>query len=205
MQHLISLIHAPSFTEYLEHFTYIGVFVWFTVFDFIAPFPDEISLLTVGYLASLAYFDPFLVGAVAVLSFLATDAISFFLARAGSTAIKRRMKKPERHSIRAYVARNLEKNLPGTIITICFIPRMRLWGPLVAGSSGIAYKKFIAFDAIGVALFTILYESLGYFFGVSLSAIFAELKSMQTAIFVSILLVLGLILIFISNKVAEKE
>ena len=205
MSHLLSLIHTPSFTEYIEHFSYVGVFIWFMTFDFIAPFPDEISLLTIGYMASRAIFSPIIVGFVALASFLLTDTLSFFIVRRGQSFLTKKLKKPERHSIRAYVSKHLEKNLPGTLIAICFIPRMRLWGPIVAGTSKISFRRFITFDAVGVALFTALYEALGYFFGVSLSALFHRLQSLQTTIFVGLLLVLGVALIFISNKVAERE
>ncbi len=106
-------------------------------------------------------------------------------------------------SLRAIVTRNIEKNLPGTILAVCFIPRMRLWGPIVSGSLRIRYQKFITYDAIGVALFVLIYTNLGYFFGVSLSTLFAELRAMQASIFVIILLILGAALAFVANKAGE--
>ena len=203
MEHFLSFIHTPSFTEYIEKFSYLGVFIWFTVFDFIAPFPDEVSLLTVGYLASLGYFNPFIVAVIPLGSFLLTDSLSFYLARGGRTLFGKHAKKrkrAKRGSFRAFVTRNIEKNLPGTIIAISFIPKMRVWGPIVSGSLKIDYKKFIAFDAIGVGAFVAVYTTLGYFFGVSLTSIFTELKSERTPIFVCILLLLGVALFFLEAK-----
>ena len=203
MQHLLSFIHTPSFTEYLEQFSYAGVFIWFTVFDFVAPFPDEVSLLTVGYLASLGYFNPFLVAIIPFVSFLLTDSISFYLARGGRTIFGKHSKKrraPRRGSFRAFVTRSIEKNFPLTIIAVSFIPKMRVWGPIVSGTLRVPYRKFILNDAVGVALFVILYTNLGYFFGVSLSSIFKELKTAQSTIFVIILLLLGIALFFVEAK-----
>ena len=203
----LPFLHTPDVTSYLRQLGYVGVFVWFTVFDFVAPFPDEVSLLTVGYLASTGVFNPFLVALVPFASFLLTDSLSFFVARGGRTLFGRvrRTKKAKHSSLRSYVSRNLERNLPGTIIAICFIPRMRVWGPIVAGSTKIPFAKFLTFDAIGVGLFVILYTNLGYFFGLSLHSLFAELRGMEESIFVGVLLVLGIVLIVISNKVAQKE
>ena len=51
-----------------------------------------------------------------------------------------------------------------------------------------------------MALFVILYTNLGYFFGVSLSSNFKELKTAQSTIFVIILLLLGIALFFVEAK-----
>ncbi len=205
MHSFSAFIHAPNFVTYAEQLGYLGVFVWFTVFDFVAPFPDEVSLLTVGYLASLGYFNPFIVAAVPFASFLLTDSISFFLSRKGRTLLHLggARRHARRGTFRAFVAHNLEKNLPGTIIAACFIPRMRVWGPIVSGSLRVRFRRFISFDAIGVALFVALYVNLGYFFGVSLSAVFDHLEAMKASIFVGILLVLGIALLFITHKAGE--
>ncbi len=186
-------------------FGYLGILAWFTVFDFVAPFPDEVSLITVGYLASLGYFNPVLVALLPFASFLFTDSLSFLLARKGKMLFNPGAK--QRHAklgtFRSFVTRRIEKNLPGTIIAVSFIPRMRVWGPLVSGSLRIPYRKFITFDVIGVGLFVILYTNLGYFFGVSLSAVFDHFEAMKASVFVVILLILGIALLFITHKAGE--
>ena len=85
MAHLLSFIHIPDFAGYLSHWSYFGVFIWFTIFDFVAPFPDEISLLTLGYLSSLGSLNPFIAAGVAFISFVVTDSLSFLLVRKGSS------------------------------------------------------------------------------------------------------------------------
>ena len=200
-----SYLRDPDFSGYVRQFSYLGVFVWFTFFDLVVPFPDEISLLTLGYLAAAGIMNPFVAGIVAIASFLAADALSFSLARGGSSFIARRLKRPKAHSIRGYIARNLERHLPGTLIGICFVPKMRLWGPLVAGSSRISFGRFLAFDAIGVTLFVCVYETLGYFFGASFSAVFAGLAQYQTPIFVALLFIFGLILLVVHSMAMKEE
>ena len=205
MASLTSIIHTPDFVAYAKQLSYLGVFIWFTVFDFVAPFPDEVSLLTVGYLVSLGYFNPFLIALIPLVSFLLTDTLSFFLSREGRNLFggKKKRKPAKRGTFRSFVTRTIEKNLPGPIIAVCFIPRMRVWGPIVSGTLRIPYRKFILFDAIGVALFVGLYLTLGYFFGISLSAIFKDLAAMKSTIFVIILLLLGIALLFVTNKAGE--
>ena len=203
--HLASSLHVPDIDAYLMEFSYVGIFIWFAFFDFVAPFPDELSLLAVGYLASQGMFNVFLAAGLAFFSFVLADTISFFLARGSSSLIKRKLKRPRAHTFRGYVVRNLERHLPRTLILVCFIPRMRIWGPIAAGSVKIPYRKFITFDTIGVALFTTLYMTLGYFFGQSFSSVFAQTKAMGMAILVILFFLFGLALLFIYVKVNKDE
>lgn len=205
LPHFLSSIQIPDVGEYLTRFSYLGIFIWFTVFDFFAPFPDELSLLTVGYFASQGVFNPFLAAGLIIFSFVLTDSISFYLARGGSSLLKKKLKRPKAHTFRGWVVRNLERHLPRTLILVCFIPRMRIWGPLAAGSVRIPYKKFIAFDFIGVALFTSLYVTLGYFFGETFSMVFRGAKMEETALLVGLFLLFGLALLIIYVKVNKDE
>ncbi len=205
MQHLLSFFKAPNFSAYVTQFSYLGVFVWFTIFDFVAPVPDELSLLTVGYFASTGALNPFFAGAIIAFSFLLTDTISFYLVRGGKSLFGHKFKEPKRNSFRGWVRRHLERNLPGTLIAICFIPRMRVWGPLVAGSTKIKFGRFVLFDAIGVVLFVSVYTTLGYFFGQSFTAIFSVHKGAAIAFLAGALVVIGGVLAFTYFKIRSEK
>ncbi|MGH2565667.1 MAG: hypothetical protein ACRDE5_14215, partial [Ginsengibacter sp.] len=44
----IFLFNMPDFTQFIEKWGYLGIFIWFITFDQITPIPEEISLLLVG-------------------------------------------------------------------------------------------------------------------------------------------------------------
>lgn len=52
-----------------------------------------------------------------------------------------------------------------TLIFARFVPILRSFAPFVAGMSERSYKKFLQFNAVGVAVWTLFFCLLGFFFG----------------------------------------
>jgi membrane-associated protein len=186
----LNIFNTPNFQGFIEKFGYLGILVWFLTFDQLTPLPEELSLLTIGYLVSVGIFNPVLAGIASVAAFIVIDTIYFWLSKKGSKLVKKK-KKPG--GLWSYMADRLERNIGKTIITVCFIPRMRLWAPIVAGSTKITYKRFILFDVCGLAPFTAIYIALGYIFHQSIGKVFTKVKSVQTIIFFAVIIVIGII------------
>src|SRR5882724_7165480 len=87
-----TLLNSPQFSPFIQHFGYIGIYLWFISFDQITPFPEEISLLIVGYLSALGVFNPILAGACSLLGFFTIDTVYFFLSKKGSAFIRTKTK-----------------------------------------------------------------------------------------------------------------
>jgi len=83
------LLKTPGFTQFIQHFGYIGILIWFITLDQLTPFPEEISLLIVGYLSAHHVFNPILSGMFCLGGFLVVDAAYFFLSKGGSSFIKK--------------------------------------------------------------------------------------------------------------------
>src|SRR6266498_4214264 len=86
------LLDSPQFSPFIQHFGYIGIYLWFISFDQITPFPEEISLLIVGYLSALGVFNPILAASCSLLGFFTIDTVYFFLFKKGSKWIKKKTK-----------------------------------------------------------------------------------------------------------------
>jgi membrane protein DedA with SNARE-associated domain len=201
---LILLFNMPNFTQFIEKFGYIGILIWFLTFDQITPIPEEISLLLIGYLCANGIFNPFLAGAIALAGMVSVDILYYHLSKTGSRLIKRKSKEKTSGFV-AHYKKKLREHTPKTLIILCFIPRMRMWGPILAGSLKIPFKKFFLFDGMGLFLFTIVYISLGFIFHQSLGSFMKKLKGWENIIFIGAIILLGIIIVVVIRKRLMKK
>jgi len=200
-----SLLDSPEFSPFIQHYGYLGIYIWFITFDQLTPFPEEISLLIVGYLSALGIFNPILAGVCSLLGFFTIDSIYFFLSKKGSGWIKKKTKglstlmqryreKIKSHSFKAF-------------FILCFIPRMRLFAPVLAGSANYSFKRFILLDGIALLAFASVYTTLGFVFYKSLNKLISKVNGVQNIIFFGGIAMVAAVIIFfvIRRKRVEKD
>jgi membrane-associated protein len=195
----------PSGIEsYFDTIGYIGILIWFLTFDQLTPIPEEISLITIGYLSSKGIMEPVWAGIISFFSLLLVDVIYYLLSRSGSRLVKKFFDRSKSKVIHSYKDK-LKKHLGKTVITLCFIPRMRFWNPILIGIMNLSFKRFILFDAVGLFIFTILYISLGMIFHKSLHRLMENVEGMQNVIFISALVIYLMIFFFIFRRRKKEE
>lgn len=199
----IGLSGDPGFSEIVARYGYIGIFIWFITFDQLTPLPEEISLLLLGYLGAHHVLNPFIAAVVAFAGFLSVDTLYFQLVRTGSRLVKKKAGKTGSTFLAAYRGK-LKENMPKTLLVLCFIPRMRMWGPILSGSMKLPFKKFMLFDSLGIGLFTVLYISLGFFFYRGLAALVKKMELFQHAIFLSFIFVMAVVVIVLVSRRKKK-
>ena len=200
---LLVLLDSLNFTTFIERFGYIGIFLWFISFDQLTPIPEEISLLVIGYLSANNVFNPVLAGFFSLLGCLTIDTIYFILSRQGNKFIKRKTKGSS--SLMASYTEKIKQNAIKAFLLLCFIPRMRLFAPILAASMKFSFKKFLLLDGLALILLTSIFVSLGVIFHKSLSAMETKVKGLQDIIFfASLLLATAVIIIFIIRRRKNK-
>jgi len=99
--HLIVLL-AQQLQTYFSRFGYAGIYLWFITVDQIAPLPEEITLIAIGYAASSGLLNPFIAGFSAVLAFMTIDTIYFYLTKTGNKFISRITNKAKSKMVENY-------------------------------------------------------------------------------------------------------
>jgi membrane-associated protein len=196
MSHLLEIHGLPY---YASVFGYFGIFLFFLTIDQITPIPEEVSLLTIGYLSSKGIFNPFIAGMIALIAFLTVDTSYFFIIKTGKKISQRLRKKMESPFFKKMKGK-MKTNFPKTLFILCFIPRMRQFVPMASSALEIPYERFIKYDSMSLALFTSVYISLGMIFHKGLNSVIAKLESMQNLVFIITLGVLTIVIFIFVQK-----
>lgn len=194
-----SFLHNIDFSTFIQTYGFIGVFIWYVTFDQLIPIPNEVTLLTIGFLAHGENFSvPLLAIIAAVSAFAVVDLIYYFLARSGKSVVHRRAGKRSRFFER--YSESVKNNLGHTLLVLTFIPRMRMLGPIVAGTAKVSFKKFLAYDLLCLSFFTVLYVLLGLFFHHTFDKIFDQVQAHSALLFIVVLSVAAIVLYLVEKR-----
>jgi membrane protein DedA with SNARE-associated domain len=177
---------------------YAGVVVVLMVCGLGLPLPEDVVLITGGY---LAYLGPdrngvasveVMVG-VALFGILFGDSVTYGLGRrfgdalADRTLLGRIATKEKRHR----AVQLFEKYGPKIVMIARFMPGVRAVSYFVAGASKMPYLRFIAFDAVAACVSAPLWVLLGWHFGAEIETAFKVAKRAQWILFALGILVIG--------------
>lgn len=129
--------------------------------------PGDSLLFTAGLLSAAGVLPPIWV-------LLVTIPVAAFLGDQTGYAIGRRFGPPlferpdSRFFKREYVDRSaefFERHGPRTVIIARFVPIVRTFVPVMAGTSRMSYRTFVSYDIVGALLWGAGVTTLGYFLG----------------------------------------
>jgi len=197
-------MRIPSSSEipdFLQHLSYTGIFLWFllTQLIFIMPIPEEAVLLSIGYVAATGVWNPFVAAAVAFAALIVADLAFYFLSRSGNRYVARLVRRSEGGAF-AKAEAQMRRSMPRTVFTLTFVPRLRFFGPVLAGALKLKCPAFFLADGSAQVIHTALYVSLGYFFHTSLHALFKRMTIVHHVIFIAAIVVVGVIVGVVAGK-----
>ena len=195
---LLFFLRTPGFTAFLSRFGYIGILLWFLTFDQFTPIPEEVSLLIVGYLSAHHVFNPIIAGTFCLAGFLIVDTIYFFVSKRGSLWIKKKTRGSS--SVMKSLESKLKRYTLRTMVVLCFVPRMRMFAPILAGSIKLPFRRFLLFEVIALMPFTAIYLLLGFFFNKSLQKFIKQATGLQNVIFFAALLIVAVVIILLMRR-----
>ncbi len=155
--------------ELIKAIGYIGVFlIVFAESGLFFGFflPGDSLLFTAGFLASQGFFSFPVLALLCVVAAILGDSVGYaFGKRVGKALFNRpdsRFFKRD-HLLRAHGF--YEKHGGKTLIIARFMPLVRTFAPIVAGTAEMTYRKFLAFNIIGGLLWGLGITTLGYVLG----------------------------------------
>lgn len=193
----------PDFNHIITQFSYLGVFIWFLIFDQITPIPEEIVLITLGYLSHHGLLNPIGAAIAAWLGLIIIDNTYFYAATSGGRFFQRFKRSANKGLVEQFKQRVAE-NAWGTLLVMAFVPKLRFFGPIVAAAANLKWRKFLFIDGVGAAAYVLVYMALGIFFEHQLKMITDEIHYLQHSIFAIIIAILAILLFWIVRRLLKK-
>ncbi len=178
---------------YIEHFTYLGLFVVLLLCGLGLPLPEDIALLAGGYLAHRGVVRYPITLAVALVGVVAGDNSLFFLGRRFGTSLVRYfgIARPgtqlQIERIRDFMKRHGHR----AILYARFLAGLRALVYLSAGSFGVPSSRFLIYDLAGAMISVPIVVSLGYLFGGELEMAVRFIGGLERFVWIVLLLSLA--------------
>jgi membrane protein DedA with SNARE-associated domain len=158
----------------LEHYGLWAIFVLVLLEDFGIPVPGETVLIAGAVYAGAGQLNIVAVGVVGFVAAVIGDNIGYAIGRFGGHAVVLRWGKYVGMTAdRLDKAQDFFNRHGGKIITIArFIEGLRQANGIIAGIIEMRWLKFVAFNALGAALWVGTWVTIGYFAGQHITTIY---------------------------------
>lgn len=170
------MIPGVNLTEFLQHIgplIYILVpFMLFAETGLLVGFflPGDSVLFTSGALIGLGVIRNINIWLLVIIFFVAAvlgNSVGYEIGKHFGRKLYEREEKPNAKFFKKKYLRNADefydKHGSVAVILAQFIPIIRTFSPVVAGISALSYRKFITYNLIGAAIWTVGITLLGYF------------------------------------------
>ena len=158
---------AGLISAYIEHFTYLGLFVVLMLCGLGLPMPEDVALLAGGYLAHRGITRYPITLAVSLLGVVAGDNSLFFMGRHFGTGLVRyfALAWPGRQHQIERIEHFMRRHGARAIFYARFLAGLRALVYLSAGSFGVRPAVFLLYDLLGALISVPIVVTLGYIFG----------------------------------------
>jgi membrane protein DedA with SNARE-associated domain len=158
----------------LDHYGYLAVGGFIALEDFGIPLPGETILIAAAVYAGSGRLNIVAVGLIAFVAAVVGDNIGFAIGHFGGRALVLRFGKYVMlTSGRLEKAEDFFRRYGGVVVAGArFIEGLRQANGIVAGTIGMHWLRFTAFNALGAALWVGVWASVGYLAGGHITTIY---------------------------------
>ena len=173
-QYLPGVLHSLEPT--LNQFGYLAVVGLVLIEDFGVPVPGETVVILAAVYAGTGRLNIALVALLGFCGALLGDNIGFAIGHFGGRRLAQRYGRyifltPERLD---KATEFFDRHGGKIIIVARFIEGLRQANGIIAGTTGMQWTRFLIFNAIGAALWVLVWTSVGYFSGSHIDTIYDD-------------------------------
>jgi membrane-associated protein len=186
---------SDTILQLVEQYGYMIFFLAFGLGPFGIPVPNEVTILTGGILVDNGVLNVWITYVCILVGLLTAVTVGYFLGRLLGTRVLTRLTKKKngnRHLFRAQQIFNKYGDI-GLCLGL-FIPVVRYLMPVIAGTSGISYKKFALLTYSTAIIWTAGFFTLGAFYGERIPTLLQSVNVI--AIGISVLIIVSLVIVF---------
>ena len=185
-QHLPGVLHDLEPT--LNRFGYIAVVALVVIEDFGVPVPGETVLVLAAVYAATGRLNIVLVALLGFCGAVLGDNIGFAIGHFGGHPLAERYGRyifltPERLD---KTTRFFNRHGGKIIIVARFVEGLRQANGIVAGTTGMRWTRFLVFNAIGAALWVVVWTSVGYASGSHIDTIYGYATRYDTYVAIGV-------------------
>ncbi|WMW24371.1 DedA family protein [Methanolobus sediminis] len=178
---------------YLEHLSYVGIFITLAFLGHFIPLPEEVLLLIVGYIVSLGFGTLWIVIIVSMIAGAFGDIVLYWLSKNGNKVLSHFDHNKDKKKIARY-DRLMNDHGGKTIFTFRLIVGLRFFGPVVAGSANVSWRKFVFYDMLALATFYPILITAGYIFHSNLQNLITDVSILSHVIFFAVVGLFAIVL-----------
>jgi membrane-associated protein len=198
------VVHEVFFINSVEHFSYLAIFLFCLFAGYIIPFPEEVLLLIVGYMASvgLIHLTPAII--VVIVAIILGDNILYRLTLKNNKHVTKLVH--EVLSLKIFIKKRalMERHVGTAIFVSRFFPFLRFIGPVFAGYIKAKEKTFVFFNTLAILIYVPIVIFIGYFFHGSFDWLISEFGKLKHVTTILLWIVIGLIITRIVDYIFRK-
>jgi membrane protein DedA with SNARE-associated domain len=175
------IVLAVPLLSLVDRFGYFGVAGLVFIESFGVPAPGETAIITGAAAAGRGHLNIVVVALVAFMAAVIGDNLGYLIGRSGGRPLVLRFGRyvrltPARlHRVETFMARHG----PKVVVVARFVEGLRQLNGIVAGVTGMPWRRFLLFNAIGAAAWVAAWATGGYLAGNHLAAITAAIHRYQ--------------------------
>ncbi|EKE25329.1 MAG: hypothetical protein ACD_5C00206G0008 [uncultured bacterium] len=181
--------------------SYFGIFILSIFVSFIVPLPEAVALVLFGFIGATTELNIFVIFSVAFMGLILGDNLLYRLSFLGNDFVKRFDRKMRKNKLIKYENMVVD-NVFKTIYFLRLVAGVRFFGPVIAGTLGVSWKKFFPANIGATFLNTVIFVALGYFLHNRVISLLAEVEIVRNILLLSSAVIVGFLISIFSQKKA---